>query len=90
MRVVITEGSFLNLVATMVEEMETPKQVCFISYNVNRGGDITLTVHLDSKKGYTYDTTSVVVLRNLRTMYENSFRVFGTHVNVWFDNSYDC
>jgi hypothetical protein len=70
--------------------METPKQVCFISYNVNRGGDITITVHLDSKKGYTYDTTSVVVLRNLRTMYENSFRVFGTNVNVWFDNSYDC
>lgn len=90
MKVVISEGSFLNLVATMVEEMETPKEVCFVSTNVNRAGDITLTIHLDSNKGYTYDTTSTNVLRNLRSMYENSFRLFGTKVNVWFDNSYDC
>jgi hypothetical protein len=91
MKYIIKESSFLNLVVTMVESMERPEEVCYVETNVNRAGDINLTVFLDAKKGYSYDDISVVRLRRIRDMYQNTLEsYFGTKVNILFDNSYDC
>lgn len=91
MKYIIRESSFLNLVVTMVESMERPEEVCYVETNVNRAGDINLTVFLDAKKGFSYDDISVVRLRRIRDMYQNTLEsYFGTKVNILFDNSYDC
>ena len=91
MKYIIKESSFLNLVVTMVESMERPEEVCYVETNVNRAGDINLTVFLDAKNGASYDDISVVRLRRIRDMYQNTLEsYFGTKVNILFDNSYDC
>jgi hypothetical protein len=91
MKYIIRESSFLNLVVTMVGSLERPLGVCYVETNVNRAGDINLTVFLDAKKGYSYDDISVVRLRRIRDMYQNTLEsYFGTKVNILFDNSYDC
>ena len=91
MKYIIKESSFLSLVVTMVESIGNPEEVCYVGSNVNRAGDINLTVFLDAKKGYSYDDISVVRLRRIRDMYQNTLEsYFGTKVNILFDNSYDC
>ena len=94
MKYIIKESSFLSLVVTMVESIGTPEEVCYVETNVNRAGDINLTVYLDAKKGYSYDDISGVGrfrLRRIRDMYQNTLEsYFGTKVNILFDNSYDC
>ena len=75
----------------MIESMERPKEVCYVETNVNRAGDINITVFLDAKNWYSYDDISVVRLRKIRDLYQNTLEsYFGTNVNILFDNSYDC